>query len=483
MEQKLEFVENCLKEAERYKPKFTDVRVFSMINDDLVMKNSQIEKAFVIKEKGFNVRVIFDDAWGYASSYKLDTKEIPEVVKSAIKVAKASGKKLRKPVQLTEEPVITDSYTTPYKIDPFDVDLKEKLELLKQADSIMRKRSDQIKVAESRIDANRVIMAFGNSEGSRIKQVQTYVGCQVIVTAKGTETHNRDSHDYKMKGFEFCDEFNFEEQARISAEEALTLVNKATNCPKEKTTFILEPYQLGLTIHESTGHPTELDRVLGFEADLAGTSFLTPDKFQSGDYKYGSEIVNLVCDPNVPHAIGSIKYDDEGVKTKKFNLIENGIFKNYMTDRETALEMGYKHSFGNARIANYNRIPLIRMSNIHLAPDQHGPKNIDELVEETKYGVFGQFWKSHSIDDKRINFQFSTQTGYLIENGEITKPLKNVCYNAITPEFWGGCDMITQDSRSYGMGPACGKGVPVQGMWIEHGGGWARFQNVQVFAG
>ncbi|MFX0050594.1 MAG: TldD/PmbA family protein, partial [Candidatus Hermodarchaeota archaeon] len=255
------------------------------------------------------------------------------------------------------------------------------------------------------------------------------------------------------------------------------------NCPNEKTTFILEPYQLGLTIHESTGHPTELDRVLGFEADLAGTSFLTPDKFRSGDYKYGSEIVTLVCDPNIPHAIGSIKYDDEGVRTKKFNLIENGIFKNYMMDRETAFEMGYKHSFGNARIDSYNRIPLIRMSNIHLVPDKQGPKDIDEMIEETKYGVFAQFWKSHSIDDKRMNFQFSTQNGILIENGEITKHLKNVCYNAITPEFWGRCDMITQTFRSYGMGPVCGKGVPMQSMWIEHGGGWARFQDVQVFSG
>ncbi|MFX1512157.1 MAG: metallopeptidase TldD-related protein, partial [Promethearchaeota archaeon] len=158
-------------------------------------------------------------------------------------------------------------------------------------------------------------------------------------------------------------------------------------------------------------------------------------------------------------------------------------FKNYMTDRETARELGFKHSFGNARMANYNRLPIIRMGNLHLLPDPSGPKDLDELIAETKHGVFGLTWKSHSIDDKRMNFQFSNELGWLIENGEMTKPLKNVCYNAATPEFWGHCDMITQESRSYGHGPVCGKGVPMQGMWIEHGGGWARFQDVNVFAG
>jgi TldD protein len=307
------------------------------------------------------------------------------------------------------------------------------------------------------------------------------VGSRVRAIAKGTEIHVRTAYDFKMKGFEHSQEYDYNTKAEQVGQEALILVNEAKNCPKEKTAFILEPDQLGLTIHESTGHPTELDRVLGFEADLAGTSFLTPDKLET-NYRYGSDIVNLVIDPTIPHTLGSYKYDDEGVKAKKFHIVENGIFKNYMTDRETAHELGYKHSFGNARMSNYNRIPIVRMGNLHLLPDSEGPKNIEEMIAETPHGVFGLSWKSHSIDDKRMNFQFSTELGWLIEKGEKTIPLKNVCYNAATPEFWGNCDMITQEFETYGRGPICGKGVPMQAMWIEHGGGWARFQDVNVFA-
>ena len=285
-----------------------------------------------------------------------------------------------------------------------------------------------------------------------------------------------------MSGFEFVKEFNFEKEANRVGTEAILLVNEAENCPNGKTSFILEPSQLGLTIHESTGHPTELDRVMGFEADFAGTSFLTTDKLGT-NYRYGSDIVNLVCDPQMPGVNGHYKYDDEGVEAKKFHIIEGGIFKNFMTDRETAKEIGLDHSFGNARISNYNRIPIIRMSNLYLEPDPNGPKDIEELITETRNGIYGLTWKSHSIDDKRINFQFSTELGWLIENGEKTKSLKNVCYNAATPEFWGNCDMITKESRIYGMGPICGKGVPIQGMWVSHGGGWTRFQNINTFAG
>jgi TldD protein len=482
MEQEQALLEKCLKEADKFNVRFTDARVFSTMNETLRLKNGQVELAGTLFEKGMNIRVILNGAWGYASSSRVDEKEINDVVKQAIDIAKASAQKLRKPVILTEEPIIKDTYNTPYKVDPFEVEIKDKLEILKGSDSILKEAGEQIRVRESEIDAYRVELTFANSEGSRINQTQTYVGTSVKATAISTETHTRSLRDYKMKGFEQVKEFDIEEVAARVAKEALILVNEAENCPKEKTAFILEPDQLGLTIHESTGHPTELDRVLGFEADFAGTSFLTPDKLGT-NYKYGSEIVNLVFDPTIPHTLGSYKYDDEGVETKKFNIVENGIFKNYMTDRETAHELGYKHSFGNARISNYNRIPLVRMGNLHLLPDPQGPKDIDEMIEETKHGVFGLSWKSHSIDDKRMNFQFSTELGWLIENGEIVKPLKNVVYNAATPQFWGNCDMITQEFETWGHGPQCGKGVPMQLMWIEHGGGYARFQDTNVFAG
>ncbi|MHA1911511.1 MAG: TldD/PmbA family protein [Candidatus Kariarchaeaceae archaeon] len=476
-----DFVELCLIEAEKHKTSFADARVFSTMNESLEIKRGQVETAGTAKEKGFNVRVIYNGAWGYATSSVMTKENIPMVVSQAIEVAKASAKKLKKPVELTEEPIIKDKYVTPYKIDPFEVDIEEKLAILKNSNSILGEAGEQIRVNSSSLDAYRINIHFGNSEGTRIEQEQTYLGWSLQAVAAGMEIHTRSSRDYKMMGFEFVKDFDFDSEAKRVAKEALLLVNEAINAPTGKTAFILEPDQLGLTIHESTGHPSELDRVMGYEADFAGTSFLTLDKLGS-DYKYGSELTNLVVDPTIPNSIGSIKYDDEGVKTKKFSIVENGIFKNYMTDRETAKEIGYEHSFGNSRMANYNRLPIVRMSNLHLLPDPTGPKDIDEMIAETSKGVFGLTWKSHSIDDKRMNFQFSTEMGWLIENGEKTKPLKNLCYNAATPEFWAGLDMITQEFRSYGHGPVCGKGVPLQAIWIEHGGGWARFQNVQVFS-
>lgn len=480
MEQKHDFLDKCLTETERFHVGFAEARIFSKLNESINMKKGYVEEARSTFEQGFNVRVILNGAWGYATSSKLNEVDIPLVVKQAIDVAKASAMKLRKPVTLTEEPVITDTYTTPYKIDPFEVDIEEKLELLKVADSTMQEEGE-IKVTESEIDSYRIKLFFANSEGTRINQEQTYVGCTVRATAVGMEVQLRSSRDYQMRGFELTQDFDFEAEATRVAKEAIILVNKAENCPSGKTAFILEPDQLGLTIHESTGHPTELDRALGFEADFAGTSFLTVDKLGT-NYRYGSEIVNLVCDPQMPQVNGHYKYDDEGVETKRFYIVENGIFKNYMTDRETAHEIGYKHSFGNARMSNYNRLPMVRMSNLILESDPKGPKDINELIAETKRGIFGLTWKSHSIDDKRVNFQFSTELGWLIENGELKKPLKNVCYNADTPKFWNNCDMITQASQIFGHGPVCGKGIPMQDMWVSHGGGWARFQGVNLFA-
>ncbi|MHA2246770.1 MAG: TldD/PmbA family protein [Candidatus Hodarchaeales archaeon] len=481
MGQKQDFLDKCLTETENVDVSFAEARIFSKMNERINMKKGYVEEARSTFEQGFNVRIILNGAWGYATSSRLNEADIPLVVKQAIDVAKASSLKLRKPVTLTEEPIITDTYITPFKIDPFEANIEEKIELLKLADSTMREAGEQIKVTESEIDSHKIKLFFANSEGTKINQEQTYVGCTVRATAVGMEVQRRSSRDYQMRGFELTQDFDFEAEATRVAKEALILINKAENCPSGKTAFILEPDQLGLTIHESTGHPTELDRVMGFEADFAGTSFLTVDKLGT-NYRYGSEIVNLVCDPQMPQVNGHYKYDDEGVETKRFYIVENGIFKNYMTDRETAHEIGYKNSFGNARMSNYNRIPMVRMSNLILESDPQGPKDIDELIAETKRGIFGHTWKSHSIDDKRINFQFSTELGWLIENGELKKPLKNVCYNAATPEFWNNCDMITQASQIFGHGPVCGKGIPMQGMWVSHGGGWARFQGVNLFA-
>ncbi len=473
-------MEKALKEAEKYDVSLAEVRVFSVMDENLAVRNGQIEQAGKGFNQGINISIINKDgARGFAMSANYDN--IPNLVETAYKVSNASAKKMRKKIELTNEPVIVDEYRTEFKKNPFDVDINDKLELLKLSDSILREDA-LVKVAQSRFEARKVKLHFANSEGTKILQEQIYTGTAVEATASKMDTHTREHHGYEMRGFEFVEDFNYEESAKRIATEVLSLVNDAENAEKGKATLVLDPYMLGLTIHESTGHPTELDRAMGFEADFAGTSFLTTDLLDR-EFKYGSELVNLVCDPTIPGNLGHYKYDDEGVAAKKFNIIENGIFKNYMTDRETAKDIGMDHSWGNSRMSLYDRIPIVRMSHLYLEPDKSGPKGFEDFIAEIPDGIYASGWKSHSIDDKRMNFQFSTQIAWKIENGELSKPIKNFTYNDATPRFWGSLDMVGSTMHIDGHGPVCGKGVPMQAIWISHGGGYARFNEVNVFAG
>jgi len=430
----------ALKEAESKNVNFAEVRILGYDSEVIALRNSEIDQIGRAYNIGYGVRVIKNGAWGFASSADISKETVKEVVNNAIKEAEATSKVIKKPVELSEEPIIKDTYKTPFKIDPFDVDFEEKLEILKKADGIIAEKGDAIKVRQTEMGFYKVYLNY-------------------------------------------VDMYNFEEKAEQVAQEAIVLATEAVAPKQQKTAFILEPFQLGLTIHESCGHPSELDRVLGWEADFAGTSFLTLDKLGK-NYQYGSEKVNLVNDPTIPYVLGHEKYDHEGVETKRFYVVKNGIFNDYQTDRQTAKIIGKEHSNGNARIARYNRVPLVRMSNLYLEADPEGPKDIDELIAETKEGIYGIGWKSHSIDDKRTNFQFSVQLAYEIKNGELVRPLKNTIYQAVTPEFWGGLDLMTKEWRIDGLGPSCGKGAPhMQAMWVSHGGPYARFQGVNIFSG
>ncbi len=478
-----EFIALSLKKAESNNVDFAECRFFGYEIEQISVRNGQIETLKRTNDIGYGIRVLKNGAWGFASTAIVEKSTIDEIVRLAIKEAEASSRRIKRPVELTEEPTIKDKYITPFKIDPFNVDIEEKLEILKKADSIMAEKGDIIKVRQNKMDFVKVNLDYGNSEGTLISEQELFSGCFSSATAIANDNQKRQTDLYEMRGFEYIDMFDFEKTSDRIASEAILLATEAIAPKPQKTTFILEPYQLGLTIHESCGHPSELDRVLGWEADFAGTSFLTLDKLGS-NYRYGSEKVNLVCDPTMPNVLGHEKYDHEGVKTKKFYVVKKGIFNDYQSDRQTAKIIGQENSNGNARIDRYNRFPLVRMSNLYLEPDPEGPKDIDELIAETKEGIYGIDWKSHSIDDKRVNFQFAVQIAYEIKNGEIGKPLKNTIYQAATPEFWGGLDMMTKDWKIEGHGPVCGKGAPyMQSMWISHGGPWSRFQGVNIFSG
>jgi TldD protein len=241
------------------------------------------------------------------------------------------------------------------------------------------------------------------------------------------------------------------------------------------TSVILDGSQLALQVHESCGHPTELDRALGYEASYAGTSFLTLEK--RGSFRYGSPLVNIYADATIPGALGSFGFDDEGVPAQRSALIQNGIFVGYLTSRETASTLG-ERSNGTMRADGWNRIPIIRMTNINLEP---GDWELDDLIADTDDGIYMAVNKSWSIDDKRLNFQFGTQLAYEIKQGKLGRMLKNATYTGITPDFWGSCDAIcsARHWRIWGL-PNCGKGQPSQSAHVAHGAAPARFRNVRV---
>ena len=279
-------------------------------------------------------------------------------------------------------------------------------------------------------------------------------------------------------GFEAVRALALAEHAQETAELAVALLD-APQCPSGEMDLIIDSTQVALQIHESCGHPTELDRVFGTEASFAGTSFLTTDKLDT--LRYGSDLVSIDADATAPGGLGTFGYDDEGVPAQKVPLIERGTLVGYLTSRETAPRIG-RRSMGSARAWMWSNIPLIRMTNINLRPGDAG--SLEDLIADTREGIFMSVNKSWSIDDRRLNFQFGDQAGWLIKNGKLTQLVKNPTYTGITPEFWGSCDAICgPDEWTLWGVPNCGKGEPVQTGHVGHGAAPARFRNVKVGVG
>ncbi len=459
---------------------YGDVRLCERKSEVINVKNGAVEAIKSSESRGYGIR-IFDEGMGFASSADMSKKGMKETIKRALKIAKASSKVSVK-VDLEEIDIHEDKYTTPYKIDPFEVGLEEKLDYLMDVDERMD-IDERIKVRQCNFKAWKTFKEFASTEGARIEQdlIMTGGGLGVNVS-DGKDTQKRSypnsfGGDYNSKGFEFFKSFDLIEYAEKTAKEGVDLLD-AKQCPKGKKDLILDTNQLILQVHESCGHPTELDRALGTEASYAGTSFLTPDKL--GELRYGSDIVNIVSDATAEGGLGTFGYDDEGVKAKKVDLVKDGMFVGYQASREGAAKIGVEPS-GNMRADGWQNLPLVRMTNINLEP---GDWSRDEIIEETQDGILLNGIKSWSIDDKRLNFQFGTEVGYIVENGEVTELIKNPTYTGITPEFWSNCDAIAgeEDWKLHGV-PNCGKGEPPQTMQVGHGCAPARFVDIRVGVG
>lgn len=474
-----ELADRCLNLAQTEGASYADIRIIDLETQTIAVKNGIVEGVSLDTNRGFGVRVIASGAWGFASSSRLEAEEIDKITVLAVRIAKASTLVRGQGIDLGPPEIHSDTYRTPVDKEPFQVSLEEKIDLLLACDAEMRSTKG-VAVAEGNMFFSRERQTFASTEGSFIEQEIVESGAGLAATAVGKDEVQKRSYPNSFGrhqgtgGYEFVERYDLLGNAQRLGEESVALLS-ARQCPSGMTTLILGPTQLALQVHESCGHPTELDRVLGTEASYAGTSFLTPEKVNK--FRYGSEMVNITADATVPGGLGTFGYDDEGVPAQRTPLVKDGVFVGYLTSRETASTLKQR-SNGTMRADGWSNIPLIRMTNINLEP---GEWELDDLIADTDEGIYMEMNTSWSIDDKRLNFQFGTEIAYEIKNGKRGGLLKNATYAGMTPQFWGSCDAICNQKYWDVWGtPNCGKGQPPQVAHVGHGASAARFREVQV---
>jgi TldD protein len=458
---------------------YADVRVVRLKSESIEVRNRNVERLSSDESLGFGVRVIVDGFWGFSSSHKMTMEEADAVAARAVDIAKASALVRGPRADIGPPQSVSGTYRTPVVKDSFSVSLDDKIALLLRCNETMMSTPNIIS-AEASIYSQREDKIFASSEGAYIEQELYETGCGLEATAVDEgEVQNRSypnsvGRHQGTEGWEFVERYDLEGNAARVADEASALLRAKTMEPGT-TTVILDGSQVGLQIHESCGHPIELDRVLGTEAAFAGTSFLTTEKLDG--FRYGSDLVNMTADATIPGGLGTFGFDDEGVPAQSTPIVREGMFRGYLTSRETAAALGQR-SNGAMRADGWSRIPLIRMTNVSLEP---GTWTLEGMIADTDEGIYMETNRSWSIDDKRLNFQFGTEIGREIKNGKLGNLVKNPTYTGITPRFWGSCDAIGNRDLWVVWGtPNCGKGQPEQVAHTGHGAAPARFRNVQV---
>lgn len=476
--------DQALDEALRLGASYADVRVVESVSRTLAVKNGVPVSLDQQDEAGLGIRVLYLGSWGFAATQDFGKESAKRTAFKAMKIANASSLAKIHPVRLAPEEPVQARWSSPCAIDPFSIPVEDQLNFLFRLDELLH-QTKGVSVTEASMQFNKERRLFISSEGSRIVQdlVVSGAGFDVMAYRDGDlqkrSFPNSFGGQHQLKGYELVDELRLMENASRIAEEAVALLD-APNCPAGERDLILDSSQLALQIHESIGHPIELDRVLGSEANYAGRSFLTPD--QLNRLRYGSGLVNVVADARLEHGpgLGTFGYDDEGVPAQCTDIIREGLFVGVLTSRESAPAIGMERSNGTMRSEAWNRIPLIRMTNISLKP---ADQTLDQMIQDVKDGVFLATNRSWSIDDRRLNFQFGTEIGWEIKNGKITRMVKNPIYWGMTPQFWNACDAIGDKHHWTLWGtPNCGKGQPCQTMGTGHGTSPARFRNVQIGA-
>jgi TldD protein len=458
---------------------YADCRMVQVTEEKVEVHTGAIDALSRSESWGIGVRVLYNGYWGFASSADVTPETAAALRDRAIEIAQASARLSGEPATLAPVKVVQDEFRTKITTDPFTIPLKEKLQYVKHLDSLLR-ADEALNQTVAGLDFRREMRHFYSSEGSRIHQeiYQSGAGISAGITsghrASFTRSYPTSSGQYESAGYELVAKLKLEDAVGPLIEETKA-VAAAEDCPSFTGTLILAGDLMSLQIHESIGHPLELDRVYGSERNFSGTSFATPDLL--GKLKYGSDIVTVFTDPTVPGALASFGYDDEGVPAVRSPLIEKGVLVGYLTSRETAARIGTT-SDASMRARDWSFLPLIRMTNTILEP---GDKTLDDMIAETDNGIYIQTPSSWSIDDRRENFQLGGEYARLIKGGQLTDVVKNPVYSGNTVQFWNSCDAIgTRDEYRVWGTPACGKGQPGQTIATAQGSAPARFQNVKI---
>lgn len=474
-----EFAELALKRVAASGAEYGDIRIQDSSTEQIEGEDRRIASIRDVRDIGFGVRVLYHGAWGFAASSVLSLEEVPRVADLAVEIAKGSASVAIEKVRLVQEPVHRDRVVTPYRIDPFTVSLEKKTDLLSNTMEVLQRQSG-IARSSAGLWARRDRKLFVSTEGTHVEfDLLAGQGEFTATALHGGRFASRSFNTpHLRKGYELIEEADFLREAVRVADQAVEKV-KAPAVDAGRYDLVLDPEHLSLTIHESCGHPSELDRVLGYEANYAGTSFLTTEK--RGNFRYGSRHVSLVADNIEPDTLAATGYDDDGVACQKWDVVRNGTFVGYCTNRETAGKIGESRSHGSNRADGWANIPMVRIANIGLEP---GEATYDQLIADVKRGIYIEGHGSYSIDQRRYNFQFGGDAFWLIENGRRTHMLRDVIYHGITPDFWHSCDGVADRSfrRRYGF-ITCGKGQPGQSGWMTHAASPARFRQVQVIRG
>jgi TldD protein len=475
----IELVKHAVEAARAAGADYADARYVAEDQESLTVKNQEMEGIDRSHSEGVGIRVLVGGYLGFAATARSEEAEIDRTARLAVDIARAASRLPREPIRLAESEPAVARWETPILEDPFAVDLDEKVALLMEASRRMQ-AVPGLSFAEAGLDLYRRRSSFASTEGAEIEQTVVNSGGGIEATAIGNGEIQRRSFPNSFRGHITAAGYEHirtlplvEESERIGAE-AVELLS-APDCPSEVTTVVLDGNQVVLQVHESVGHPIELDRVLRMEEAFAGTSFLTPE--DRGHLRYGSELVTITADATLPGGLGTYGYDDEGVPAQKVTVVEDGVFRNFISSRDTAAVLG-ERSNGTARCDGWQNLPIIRMTNINLLPREG---TLAEIIADTKDGLYLTTNQSWSIDDRRVNFQFGCEVAWRIKDGRLTQMYRNPNYTGITTEFWRSCDAVGgPDEWTVWGTPNCGKGQPTQTMRVGHGTVPARFRNVQV---